>query len=89
MSYWAYRRWKVFPYITYSLLLPWKGLRTAVTAVEAETAARASGIHICELFHIPHSSAYDNMNRSRIAESTLQKLEYEQNFPEKSRCPMH
>ena len=54
-----------------------KGLRVAVTALAGETAARAGGIYISHLFHIPATNSNDNMVPSKIAESALQKLEYD------------
>ena len=54
-----------------------KGLRVAVTALAGETAARAGGIYISHLFQIPATQNNDNMLPSKIAESALQKLEYD------------
>ena len=54
-----------------------KGLRVAVTALAGETAARSGGIYISHLFHIPATNRNENMVPSKIAESALQKLEYD------------
>ena len=53
-----------------------KGLNVAVTALAGETAARVGGLYINFLFKIP-AMGDQNMNSGRLAETALQKLEYD------------
>ena len=54
-----------------------KGLNTVVTALAGETAARSGGVYLCNLFHIPASKSINNMAPSQLAESAVQKLQFD------------